>query len=149
MWHQHNGKDVSNGGGGGDSWLSVSCPNGLADVHWLHVGSRNGTGHIDKEKRDVFIKGRLQDVRKQFQVSCVRYYMYKFRSTFLIRYCMYMYITCTTCTCIHCIKYYMYMYMWRSDCLGCAVLLCLVICLTLLAFFLPSLNTLCKILHVH
>ena len=76
MWHQHNG-NVSNGGGGGDSWLSVSCPNGLADVHWLHVGSRNGTSRIDKEKRDVFIKGRLQDVRKQFQVSCVRYYMYK------------------------------------------------------------------------
>ena len=29
-------------------------------------------------------------------------------------------------------------FLWRSDCLGCAVLLCLVICLTLLACFLPS-----------
>ena len=29
--------------------------------------------------------------------------------------------------------------LWKSDCLGCAVLLCLVVCLTLLAsFFLPS-----------
>ena len=40
---------------------------------------------------------------------------------------------------------YYYTYMWqliflrKSDCLGCAVLLCLVVCLTLLAsFFLPS-----------
>ena len=33
----------------------------------------------------------------------------------------------------------MYMYMWKSDCLGCAALLCLVVCLTLLAtFFIPS-----------
>ena len=30
-------------------------------------------------------------------------------------------------------------FLWKSDCLGCAVLLCLVVCLTLLAsFFLPS-----------
>ena len=44
------------------------------------------------------------------------------------------------------IHMYMYMYVLRqliflrkSDCLGCAVLLCLVVCLTLLAsFFLPS-----------
>ena len=29
--------------------------------------------------------------------------------------------------------------LWKSDCLGCAVLLCLVVCITLLAsFFLPS-----------
>ena len=34
----------------------------------------------------------------------------------------------------------MYIYVRTSDCLGCAVLLCLVVCLTLLAsFFLPSL----------
>ena len=37
----------------------------------------------------------------------------------------------------------------KSDCLGCAVLLCLVVCLTLLAsFFLPSHLSL-KHIHVH
>ena len=34
---------------------------------------------------------------------------------------------------------HMHMFLRNSDCLGCAVLLCLVVCLTLLAsFFLPS-----------
>ena len=46
----------------------------------------------------------------------------------------------------------MYMYTFflrKSDCLGCAVLLCLVVCLTLLAsFFLPSHLSL-KHIHVH
>ena len=58
-------------GQGSEGWLSVSSPNGLADVHWLHVGSHNGTSRIDKEKRNVFVKGRIQDVRKQFQVGPV------------------------------------------------------------------------------
>ena len=54
---------------GNDGWMSVSSPNSLADVHWLHVGSQNGASRIDKEKRNVFVKGRIQDVRKQFQVG--------------------------------------------------------------------------------
>ena len=29
-------------------------------------------------------------------------------------------------------------FLWKSDCLGCAVLLCLVVCLTLLASLFPS-----------
>ena len=58
-------------GQGSEGWLSVSSPNGLADVHWLHVGSHNGTSRIDKEKRNVFVKGHIQDVRKQFQVGPV------------------------------------------------------------------------------
>lgn len=49
--------------------MSVSSPNSLVDVHWLHVGSQNGSSRIEKEKRNVFVKGRIQDVRKQFQVS--------------------------------------------------------------------------------
>ena len=54
---------------GNDGWMSVSSPNGLADVHWLHVASHNGTPRIDKDKRDVFVKGRIQDIRRQFQVK--------------------------------------------------------------------------------
>lgn len=65
---QHNGRKDSVSGEGSEGWLSVSSPNGLADVHWLHVGSLNGTSRIDKEKRNVFVKGRIQDIRKQFQV---------------------------------------------------------------------------------
>ena len=34
-----------------------------------------------------------------------------------------------------------YIYIWKGDCLGCVVSLCLVVCLTLLtSFFLPSLS---------
>ena len=62
---QHSSEDDSSG----KHWLSVSSPNGLADVHWLHVGSQNGSPRIEKDKRDVFVKGRIQDVRKQFQVG--------------------------------------------------------------------------------
>ena len=66
QWVQHN----KNGNDGSkDSWMSVSSPNSLVDVHWLHVGSQNGSSRIEKEKRNVFVKGRIQDVRKQFQVS--------------------------------------------------------------------------------
>lgn len=64
---QHNSEDD----GSREHWLSVSSPNGLADVHWLHVGSQNGSPRIEKDKRDVFVKGRIQDVRKQFQVGAV------------------------------------------------------------------------------
>ena len=64
---QHNSEDD----GIREHWLSVSSPNGLADVHWLHVGSQNGSPRIEKDKRDVFVKGRIQDVRKQFQVGGV------------------------------------------------------------------------------
>ena len=71
---------LSSEDGGRDGWQSVSCPNGLADVHWLHVGSRYGSSRIDKEKREVFVKGRIQDVRKHFQVIslflCVRVFLF-------------------------------------------------------------------------
>ena len=44
---------------------------------------------------------------------------------------------------------YMYIFLRKNDCFGCAVLLCLVVCLTLLAsFFLPSHLSL-KHLHVY
>ena len=38
----------------------------------------------------------------------------------------------------------LFIFLWKSDCLGCAVLLCLVVCLTLLAsFFLHSASCVC------
>ena len=45
--------------------------------------------------------------------------------------------------------YTMYIFLKKSDCLGCVVLLCFVVCLTMLAsFFLPSHLSL-KHVHVH
>ena len=49
-------------------WFSVSSPNGLAEVHWLHV-SQGGRKKVSKERRDIFMKGTVQDVRGDFQVS--------------------------------------------------------------------------------
>lgn len=49
--------------------MGVSSPNSLADVHQLHIQSLDGMARIDKDKRNVFVKGRIQDIRKQFQVS--------------------------------------------------------------------------------
>lgn len=49
-----------------DLWMEVSSPGNLADVHWLHV--RRGKRKMDKTKRDVFVKGTIQDIRKDFQV---------------------------------------------------------------------------------
>jgi hypothetical protein len=49
-------------------WFNVSSPNGLAEVHWLHV-SQGGRRRVSKDRRDVFVKGTVQDVRGDFQVS--------------------------------------------------------------------------------
>ena len=49
-------------------WFSVSSPNGLAEVHWLHVG-QGGRKKVSKERREIFMKGSVQDVRGDFQVS--------------------------------------------------------------------------------
>ena len=49
-------------------WMEVSSPSSLVEVHWLHV--RRGNKRMDKVQRDVFVKGTIQDVRKDFQVSC-------------------------------------------------------------------------------
>nr|CAG4640618.1 EOG090X00SQ [Eulimnadia texana] len=44
-------------------WQNVSSFNGLADVYKLYCG---GPG-LDKQKRDIFVEGTLQDVRENFQ----------------------------------------------------------------------------------
>ena len=49
-------------------WFNISSPNGLAEVHWLHV-SQGGRRRVSKDRRDVFVKGTVQDVRGDFQVS--------------------------------------------------------------------------------
>lgn len=46
-------------------WMEVSSPNNLSDVHWLHV--RRGK-KLDKQPRDIFVKGTMQDIRNDFQV---------------------------------------------------------------------------------
>ena len=51
-------------------WFNVSSPNGLSEVHWLHV-ARGGRRKVSKERREVFTKGTVQDVRGDFQVSIV------------------------------------------------------------------------------
>ena len=78
LWWQKEGwRSVAKGGGRGEggrrrrennSWMRVSSPNSLVDVHWLYVGVEEGRERLSKEKRDVFVKGRIQDIRKQFQV---------------------------------------------------------------------------------
>lgn len=44
-------------------WQNVSSFNGLSDVHKLYCGGRG----LDKEKRNIFVTGTLDDVKKDFQ----------------------------------------------------------------------------------
>ena len=69
---------------------------------------------------------------------------------------VHVHVHCMLYTCIyHAILYRLgtYVSYMCCDCLGCAVLLCLVVCLTLLAsFFLPSFSSLiktCTIMYIH
>ncbi len=65
------------------SWMGVSSPNSLVDVHWLYVGSKDNEGggagggatrqRISKAQREMFVKGKIQDIRKNFQVSVPPY----------------------------------------------------------------------------
>ena len=61
----------------------------------------------------------------------------------------------TTCTCVECRGFESHprqlIFLRKSDCLGCAVLLCLVVCLTLLAssFLLSSLINTCTLYYTH
>ncbi|CAG0897515.1 unnamed protein product [Darwinula stevensoni] len=44
-------------------WMDVASMNNLKDAYQLHVGG----AALEKESRDVFVKGTLDDVRKEFQ----------------------------------------------------------------------------------
>ncbi|XP_005179794.2 DNA polymerase subunit gamma-1, mitochondrial [Musca domestica] len=44
-------------------WLSQSSLNSLTEVHRLYCGGKP----IDKEERNIFVEGTLQDVRQEFQ----------------------------------------------------------------------------------
>ncbi|XP_037365894.1 DNA polymerase subunit gamma-1 isoform X2 [Talpa occidentalis] len=44
-------------------WLDVSSANNLADVHSLYVGGPP----LEKEPRELFVKGSMKDVRENFQ----------------------------------------------------------------------------------
>uniref|UniRef100_A0A8C2VJ16 DNA polymerase subunit gamma-1 n=1 Tax=Chinchilla lanigera TaxID=34839 RepID=A0A8C2VJ16_CHILA len=44
-------------------WVDISSANNLADVHSLYVG-----GHpLEKEARELFVKGSMKDIRENFQ----------------------------------------------------------------------------------
>lgn len=45
-------------------WLDISSVNNLADVHGLYVGGPP----LEKEPRELFVKGSMKDVRENFQV---------------------------------------------------------------------------------
>lgn len=61
-----------------EDWMDISCLNNLQDVHQLYCGGKE----LDKEKRDVFVHGTLDDVKEQFQVlfhcSSVFYALYEY-----------------------------------------------------------------------
>lgn len=46
-------------------WVDISSINNLADVHALYVGG----APLEKEAREIFVKGSMSDVRRSFQVS--------------------------------------------------------------------------------
>ncbi|KAH3836064.1 hypothetical protein DPMN_109433 [Dreissena polymorpha] len=43
----------------------ISSMNNLSDVHQLHVGGER----LDKDPRNIFLEGTMQDVRDNFQVN--------------------------------------------------------------------------------
>lgn len=49
-------------------WLDISSINNLADVHSLYVGGPP----LEKEPRELFVKGSIKDIRENFQVRCWR-----------------------------------------------------------------------------
>ena len=55
----HSGHQISSW-----DWLDISSVNNLADVHSLYVGGPR----LEKEPRELFIKGNMKDVRENFQV---------------------------------------------------------------------------------
>ena len=47
-----------------EKWMDISCLNNLRDTYQLYCGGKE----LDKEKRNIFVHGTLDDVKEQFQV---------------------------------------------------------------------------------
>jgi hypothetical protein len=47
-----------------EDWMDISCLNNLQDVYQLYCGGQE----LDKEMRNVFVHGTLDDIKEQFQV---------------------------------------------------------------------------------
>ncbi|XP_067827503.1 DNA polymerase subunit gamma-1 isoform X2 [Heptranchias perlo] len=58
-------------------WVNISSINNLADVHALYVGGEP----LEKEAREVFIKGTMKDVREKFQ-DMMRYCALDVKATY-------------------------------------------------------------------
>lgn len=61
---------------GGWDWVELSSVNNLADVHALYVGG----APLEKEAREIFVKGSMADVRDSFQ-ELMRYCALDVQST--------------------------------------------------------------------
>uniref|UniRef100_UPI00398F448B DNA polymerase subunit gamma-1 n=1 Tax=Pristiophorus japonicus TaxID=55135 RepID=UPI00398F448B len=64
-------------GVGAWDWVNISSINNLADVHALYVGGKP----LEKEAREVFIKGTMKDVRENFQ-ELMRYCALDVKATY-------------------------------------------------------------------
>lgn len=51
-----------------EDWMDISCLNNLQDIYQLYCGGKE----LDKEKRNVFVHGTLDDIKEQFQVYPLR-----------------------------------------------------------------------------
>ncbi|XP_040270090.1 DNA polymerase subunit gamma-1 [Bufo bufo] len=58
-------------------WVNISSINNLADVHALYVGGPP----LEKEARDLFVKGSMADIRAQFQ-DLIQYCALDVKATF-------------------------------------------------------------------
>ena len=47
-------------------WMKVGAPNALEHVYMHHCQA----GSLNKTVRNVFVKGTVDDIRKDFQVGC-------------------------------------------------------------------------------
>ncbi|XP_069840767.1 DNA polymerase subunit gamma-1 [Dendropsophus ebraccatus] len=77
---QHIMKTRNKGGGPAINswdWVNVSSINNLADVHALYVGGPP----LEKEARDLFVKGSMADIRAQFQ-DLIEYCALDVKATF-------------------------------------------------------------------
>ena len=54
-----------------EDWMETGSLNNLAAVYQFYCGGKE----LDKEKRNVFVHGTLDDVKEQFQVSFSSFFL--------------------------------------------------------------------------